>query len=133
MDVTAIDHVTLAIPDGGVSEAVDFYGERLGLAVEGMDAFEAGEKPFFDVRLAPAHVLHLRPTDAFVPPDVDGYDHVALVVDADMDSIAAELSAAGVAVERELDAPRGATSDAPAVYVRDPFGYRLELKARAAD
>ncbi|OYR64617.1 lactoylglutathione lyase, partial [Halorubrum ezzemoulense] len=37
---------------------------------------------------------------------------------------------AGVEVEKRLDSPLGATGEAGAVYVRDPFGYRVELKAR---
>jgi hypothetical protein len=30
-----------------------------------------------------------------------------------------------------MGSPLGATGEAPAVYIRDPFGYRVELKARA--
>ncbi|PHQ37449.1 lactoylglutathione lyase, partial [Halorubrum persicum] len=29
-----------------------------------------------------------------------------------------------------LDEPLGAVGESSAVYVRDPFGYRVELKAR---
>ena len=32
--------------------------------------------------------------------------------------------------DEDLSSPLGATGEAGAVYVRDPFGYRVELKAR---
>jgi len=129
MDVRSIDHVNLRIPADGVEAALDFYRDRLGFDIEGLDRYRDGDEPFFDVRLAPAHVLHLWPTDAFEPPTGNSYDHVALVVDADVERVKDELSSAGVPVESALGSPLGATGRAPAVYVEDPFGYRVELKA----
>jgi catechol 2,3-dioxygenase-like lactoylglutathione lyase family enzyme len=71
----------------------------------------------------PSHLDHvfLR-----VPEDRN-YDHFAVVVEDSIDEGKATLDAAGVAVERELT-PRGATGTVPAVYVRDPFGYQVELR-----
>lgn len=126
--VRTIDHVNLRIPADGLADARDFYADALGFELAGVDRFEAGEKPFFDVRLAPEHVIHLWPTDEFDAPGATNYDHVALVVDEDIESVRETLDDAGVAVERELDSPLGATGEAGAVYVRDPFGYRVELK-----
>ncbi|MDZ5810033.1 VOC family protein [Halorubrum sp. AD140] len=124
-----IDHVNLRIPEDGVDDAREFYGDRLGFGIE--DAlYAADEKPFFDVRLSATAVIHLWPTDEFAPPTATNYDHVAVVVEEPIGEIEDELKAAGVAVEKRLDSPLGATGEAPAVYVRDPFGYRVELKAR---
>ena len=131
MDVVAIDHVNLRVPADGVDEATAFYGDRLGFAVEGLDRYRDGEQSFFDVRLTPGAVVHLWPTDAFELPSGDGFDHLALRIEADREAVVERLSAAGVDVEMELDAPLGATGRAPAVYVEDPFGYRLELKTAA--
>jgi lactoylglutathione lyase len=128
MDVTEIDHVNLHIPPDGVEAAVEFYRDRLGLTVENRDLYESGDKPFFSVRLAPGAVVHLQPDEEFEAPADANFDHVALRVDADVESLKAMLSEAGVAVDRELE-PLGATGVAPAVYVTDPFGYTLELKA----
>ncbi|MWG33648.1 hypothetical protein [Halomarina oriensis] len=61
--------------------------------------------------------------------DVSDLDPVALVVGHDVETVRARLDEAGIAVERELDAPTGATGVTPAVYVRDPLGYRVELKS----
>jgi catechol 2,3-dioxygenase-like lactoylglutathione lyase family enzyme len=128
MDATAIDHLNLKIPADGLDDAVAFYGDALGFAVENRDLYEAGEKPFVSVRLTPDSVLHLRPTERFTPPSGDDFDHVAVRVDATVDEVRAELVAADVDVDQELT-PLGATGEAPAVYVHDPFGYYVELKA----
>ena len=128
MDVKSIDHVNLRIPADGIEEAVAFYGDQLELEIEGLKRYRDGEGAFFDVRLAPAHVIHLWPTDAFEPPTGNNYNHVALIVDADIASIKERLATADVSIANELEAPLGATGRAPAVYVDDPFGYRIELK-----
>ena len=128
MQARHIDHVNLRIPADGVDDAREFYGERLGFGIED-DSYAAGEKPFFDVRLTPEAVVHLWPTDSFEPPTATNYDHVAVLVEESIAEIEAELDEAGVEIEKTLDSPLGATGEAPAVYVRDPFGYRVELKA----
>ena len=131
MNVHSIDHVNLRIPEDGVDDALDFYRDRLGFGVEGLERHRDGDLPFFDVRLAPAHVIHLWPTDEFEPPSGNNYNHVALVVESDIEAVKERLSAAEIPVESELDSPLGATGRAPAVYVRDPFGYQIELKEPA--
>lgn len=130
MDVRSIDHPNLRIPADGLADAKRFYRDALGFELEGLDRFEADETPFFDVRLAPGQVVHLWPSEEFTKPDGTNYDHVALVVEEDIEAIEMTLDEAGIAVERRLDNPLGATGRAPAVYVRDPFGYRVELKQR---
>ena len=131
MDVRSIDHVNLRVPDDGVEAALDFYRDRLGFDVEGLDSYREGDQPFFDIRLASAHVIHLWPTEEFERPSGNNFNHVALVVEGDTDGVSEWLSGAEVSVESELDSPLGATGRAPAVYVEDPFGYRIELKAGA--
>ncbi|MDS0294087.1 VOC family protein [Halogeometricum luteum] len=128
MDVTEIDHANLHIPADGVEAAVEFYRDRLGLAIENRELYESGDKPFFSVRLAPGAVLHLQPDESFEASAGDGFDHLALRVDAGIEELKSQLDEAGVDVDRELE-PLGATGVAPAVYVTDPFGYTLELKA----
>ncbi|OYR58101.1 VOC family protein [Halorubrum halodurans] len=129
MKARHIDHVNLRIPEDGVETAREFYGDELGFGIE--DAlFEAGEKPFLDVRLSATGVIHLWPTAEFEPPTATNYDHVCVVVEESLDAIEAELDAAGIEIDRTLESPLGATGEAAAVYVRDPFGYRIELKAR---
>jgi lactoylglutathione lyase len=128
MDATEIDHLKLRIPADGVDTAVEFYRDALGFGIDGMDLYESGEKPFFSARLAPGAVIHLEPDEGFEPPARTGYDHVAVRIDDTIDGIERALAAADVEIDRRLD-PLGATGVAPAVYITDPFGYRVELKA----
>jgi len=129
MQATHIDHVNLNVPVDGKERAAEFYGQKLGFTVED-GLYEAGEKPFFDVRLSATGVIHLWPTDSFEPPERTNYHHVCLVVEEEMSAVESRLAEAGVEIEKRLDSPRGATGVAGAVYVRDPFGYRVELKSR---
>lgn len=128
MDATGIDHVNLRIPEDAVEEVREFYVDALGFSLEGLDRYRDGEKSFYTVRLGEDCVVHLRPDESFETPPGTGYDHLAVRVDADIDAVKTRLDAHGVVVEQELE-PLGATGVAPAVYVRDPFGYLLELKA----
>ncbi|MFA1609462.1 VOC family protein [Halobellus rubicundus] len=131
MNGTAIDHVKLQIPADGIETALAFYRDGLGFEIDGMDLYESGEKPFFSVRLAPGAVIHLEPSDDFAAPSRTAYDHVAVRVDDTIEGVEAALDDAGIEIDRRLD-PLGATGVAPAVYVTDPFGYRIELKAERA-
>jgi lactoylglutathione lyase len=128
MDAAGIDHPNLRIPADGTERALAFYRDGLGFEIERFDAFEAGEKPFFAVRVGPQSVFHLWPDEAFDPPTATNFDHVAVRVDESVADVKATLAAAGVTVDRE-GTPDGATGSAPAVYVTDPFGYGVELKA----
>lgn len=128
MDATAIDHVNLKIPADGKADALAFYCDGLGFAADRLDAFESGEKPFFSIRLTAGSVLHLWPDAAFEPPTGANFDHVAIRLDATVGEIEQTLAAADIEVDRSFE-PLGATGTGPAVYVEDPFGYRLELKA----
>ena len=130
MNARHLDHLTLRIPDDGEDAARAFYGETLGFPIEDA-SYRAGETPFFDVRLSPTAVVHLRPTTAFDSPSDASYDHLCVVVEESLEAIERELERADADVERTLDAPVGATGRAGAVYVRDPFGYRVELKTLA--
>jgi lactoylglutathione lyase len=128
MDATAIDHVNLRIPADGADEALAFYCDGLGFEPARLERFESGEKPFFSIRLTAGSVLHLWPDAGFEAPTGANFDHVAIRLDETVGDVKETLAAAGVDVERE-SAPLGATGTAPAVYVEDPFGYRIELKA----
>ncbi|MFB6167912.1 MAG: VOC family protein [Halobellus sp.] len=129
MIASHLDHVNLRIPSDGVDAAQTFYGERLGFGIEDT-LYAADEKPFFDVRLSSTAVIHLWPTDEFEPPTATNFNHACVVVEDSIERITDRLADAGVEVDRELSSPRGATGEAPAVYVTDPFGYRIELKER---
>lgn len=129
MEISHIDHVNLHVPADALKEAREFYVEKLGQELVNVDAYESGEKPFFTVHLAPEHALHLWPTEDFDPPGEPNFNHVALVLDATIEEIEESLEEAGVPVEQEGEDLTGAIGEGASAYVRDPFGYQLELKA----
>jgi len=50
----------------------------------------------------------------------------------DLAEAAAWLRQRGVTVEGDVVMRRGAFGDGPSLYIRDPDGYRIELKPRGA-
>jgi catechol 2,3-dioxygenase-like lactoylglutathione lyase family enzyme len=116
--VKAIDHVQLAIPEGGEDRAREFYGAVLGLpevpkpahlAKRGGCWFERGNVK-----------IHLGVDPDFRPARKA---HPALVVDR-LEMLVACLESRGYTVRSEE--PLNGRSR---IYVDDPFGNRLEIIA----
>jgi len=127
MNPAHLDHANLRIPADRVDDAVAFYRDTLGFELEDLDAYRAGDRPIFSVRLSTTSIVHLSPSEEFEPPADRNFDHVAIVVEDEIEAVKRELTDVSVDIERE-STPKGATGSAPAVYVEDPFGYRLEIK-----
>jgi len=115
-ELVGIDHVQLAIPEGGEERARAFYGDLLGLAeVPKPAALAVRGGAWF---AAPGVAIHLGVETPFAPARKA---HVALLA-ADLAGLRARLEAAGTQ-----------TRDDPAeIGVRrfhafDPFGNRLEF------
>lgn len=132
MNAKRIDHLHLRIPADEIDHAIEFYRDHLGFALEDLEAFENGDRPIFHFRLTLDSIIHIRPVDDFIPPERQNFDHVAIILDEDIQDVKHELEDAGVIIERE-GTPDGARGSAPAIYVRDPFGYLIELKEPVAD
>ncbi|MBP1987487.1 VOC family protein [Halolamina salifodinae] len=128
MNAAHLDHVNLRIPADRVDDAVAFYRDTLGFVLEDLDAYRAGERPIFSIRLSETSLIHLSPSEQFDPPAEANFDHVAVVVEDSIGAIEQQLRDAGVEIERGARDLKGATGTAPALYVRDPFGYRMEIK-----
>ncbi|MDY6761951.1 MAG: VOC family protein [Candidatus Nanohaloarchaea archaeon] len=127
MDAARIDHVNIRIPEDGVEAAVSFYRDVLGFPPEKLDRYRAGDRTSFAFRISDAAMLHVRPVDDFSEPEEGNYDHLCIALDEDIDAVRGRLEAADVEIERE-GTPWGSTGRAPAVYIRDPFNYLVELK-----
>lgn len=130
MQGRAIDHVNVKIPDDRVDDAVEFYRDALGLEPEQLEAYHNGDRTLFSFRISDTAVLHVRPVEPseYEAPSGTNYDHFAIVLDAEVDEIRKTIESADVEVRR-TSTPLGATGRNPAVYVKDPFGYVIELKA----
>lgn len=127
MDVTRIDHVNIRIPEDGVDRAVAFYQDVLGFAPEKMDKYRVGDRTSFAFRLGDTAMLHVRPVTDFEPPGQHNYDHFCIIVDESIEDVKSRLQEHDVVIDRE-STPWGSTGRAPAVYITDPFGYRIEIK-----
>lgn len=116
MTILAIDHVQLAMPTGGETQARAFYVGVLGLSEIPKPATLAarGGAWFGNGKVQ----LHLGVEPDFRPARKA---HPALLVD-DLDALEAACRAAGFAPERDHELP-----GYERFYVADPFGNRLEF------
>jgi catechol 2,3-dioxygenase-like lactoylglutathione lyase family enzyme len=122
--VLGFDHLVLAVAD--VRRSLDFYIDELGLAPERVAEWERGEVFFPSVRIDATTVIDLLGPDPGRAEVAKGnLDHLCLVVDDDVD----ELAASGrFDVVDGPDERWGAQGTARAIYVRDPDGNVVELR-----
>ena len=121
-----LDHVVLHVRDQAASRR--FYTEVLGCTLEHLNAKSSLVQLRFGL-----HLLDLLPLgpNAPAPAPERGMDHLCLSIRCDdLETVAARLRARGVTVEGEVVKRRGAFGNGPSLYVRDPDGYRIELKPR---
>lgn len=127
MRITTPDHTNWRVRD--LEASLGFYRDILGLEPFGLEEYRRGERPLVSLRVTQDFILHLTPDPGFERGPTGGYDHLALVVeDAKPDELAKHLREAGVEVERQFESITGARGEGPALYLRDPDGYRIELK-----
>jgi glyoxylase I family protein len=125
LECVELDHVVLRVRDQAASQR--FYTEILGLTLD-----HVNERIRLVQLRAGRHLLDLLPLPAGEPsPTTAAMDHLCLSIRCDdLGAVAAFLKAAGVEVEGEVVNRRGAFGEGPSLYIRDPDGYRIELKPR---
>jgi catechol 2,3-dioxygenase-like lactoylglutathione lyase family enzyme len=112
-----------------VEASVRFYEDVLDLHAYNLDEYRAGKSSLVSIRISETFILHLRPDPELEPAGSGGYDHLALVLEnTTPETLAQHLADHGVEIERSLSNPKGAQGVGPALYVRDPDGYLIELK-----
>ena len=126
MKITGADHTNWRVKD--LERSLRFYRDVLGLEPFGLDAYHRGERPIVSLRVTSTFILHLRPDPSFEPGPTGGYDHLALVVQTDAETLARHLEDSDVEVEQRLEGVVGAQGEGEALYIRDPDGYLIELK-----
>ena len=127
MRVTSADHTNWRVRD--LEASLGFYRDVLGLEPFGLEEYRRGERPLVSLRVTENFILHLTPDPEFERGLTGGYDHLALVVEGTQpDELAKRLQRMGVEVEKQFESIVGARGAGPALYVRDPDGYRVELK-----
>ena len=127
MRIATPDHTNWRVRD--LEASLSFYRDSLGLEPFGLEEYRRGERPLVSLRVTQDFILHLTPDPEFERGPTGGYDHLALVVeDAEPDDVAKRLQRIGIDVEKQFESITGARGEGPALYVRDPDGYRIELK-----
>jgi glyoxylase I family protein len=117
-----LDHVVLRVKDQEASRR--FYTEALGCTVDHVnERISLVQLRFGD------QLIDLLPGGR--GPDGSGMDHFCLSIRcADLSAVREALTEKGVAVDGDVVERRGAFGTGPSLYLRDPDGYRVELKPR---
>lgn len=119
-----LDHVVLRVRDQDASRR--FYVDLLGCSVDHVNERASLVQLRFGDQL-----IDLLPAAGPPPADGAGLDHVCLSIRCpDLEAVRAALAGRGVAVDGEVVSRRGAYGTGPSLYIRDPDGYRIELKPR---
>ena len=124
IQVTAMDHIVLRVSD--VERSLDWYANKLGLAPVREDEWRAGECPFPSVRISADTIIDL--IDGDVDHDARNLDHFCMVVTPEsMDEVRGSTD---FDIVRDPDfALFGARGMADGLYIRDPDGNEIELRA----
>ena len=118
-----IDHVVLRVRDQAVSQR--FYVDVLGCTVARINE-----------RISLIHLRFGEQMIDLVPgsmpaPEGAGMDHLCLSIECeDVGKLADELVRRGVTLDGKVSDRFGAYGTGPSLYIRDPDGYRVELKPR---
>ena len=131
--VTGLDHFVLRVRD--LDRTLGFYQHVLGLPIEFLDEYRAGQRPFVSARVGD-QLLDLVPDPTYEPDEgrnKGGFLHFCVSVDGRLADLVPELKARGVEVLEDQPVPRmGARGMGLSIYVTDPDGYVVELKERSA-
>lgn len=128
MKGSGIDHVNIKIPEDGVDEAIEFYQEVLGFEPMNLEEFRNGERTSFFFRISGDAVINIRLEEKFEEPSDKNFDHFCITLDEKIEDVKETLEENDVEIVREGN-PLGAKGRGSGVYIRDPFGYKIELKA----
>jgi catechol 2,3-dioxygenase-like lactoylglutathione lyase family enzyme len=125
----ALDHFVLRVRN--LDESLAFYRDTLGLPIEFLDEYRAGNRPFVSVRVG-GQLVDLVPDPNYDPEAAfqsTGFLHLCVRVDGRLSDFIPHLRERGIDLIEETPVPRmGATGQGLSIYVRDPDRYIVELK-----
>ena len=119
------DHIVLQVRDQAVAQK--FYTEVLGCTVERVNT----KLSLIHLRFGSQQIDLVPGEGAGQASPRQGVQHFCLSIRCDdLVALAAALRAKGVKIEDEVMPRFGAYGTGPSFYLRDPDGYKVELKAR---
>lgn len=121
--VRGLDHVVLNCQD--VDRSLRWYLEELGLQPVRVDEWRAGAAPFPSVRVDDATIIDLLAADR----SGVNVDHICLVVEPTDLGVLAASGRFEVVGDGPVGGLFGARGYATSLYVRDPDGNTIELRA----
>lgn len=117
-----LDHIVLTVSDQAVSQR--FYMDVLGCSLDHVNE----RISLVQLRFG-EHLIDLLPAGAATR--TGGLDHFCLSIRCDdLAKVADELRRRGATLEGDVVDRRGAFGRGPSLYIRDPDGYKVELKPR---
>jgi len=127
--VRDLDHFVLRVRD--LDASLRFYRDLLGLPVESEERYRAGALPFVSLRIG-GQLLDLVPDPTYDPAAraTSGFLHFCITAGGDFGAVVRALREAGVALLHDEPVLRGgARGEGLSIYVEDPDGYVVEVKA----
>ena len=128
IEVRAMDHIVLRVLD--VERSLRWYTEQLGLAPVRVDEWRDGDCPFPSVRVSAETIIDLIAGD--VAMETRNLDHFCMVVSAE--DLAEVRTSGEFTIVRDPDFELyGARGYADGLYIADPDGNEIELRAYPSD
>ena len=123
-----MDHIVLAVSD--VERSLAFYTDVLGLPGERVDEWRAGKVGFPSLRLNADTLIDLQVRKPDGKPAGVNVDHYCLVLESvDWDELLPYLRERNVPIVTEPVSRWGAHGRATSIYLLDPDGNQVELRA----
>jgi catechol 2,3-dioxygenase-like lactoylglutathione lyase family enzyme len=125
IECRGIDHVVLRVTD--IERSLHFYNEILGLPLERV----IEDIGVYQLRCGPnlIDLSVLQEGKQLAEKDARGIDHLCLTVHGDVDTIVSFVKEQGIPITFGPVELYGATGYGTSIYVLDPDGHTLELKA----
>ena len=127
--ITEMDHIVLRVKD--VEETMRFYSGVLGMPLERVDQWRAGEVRFPSARLNADTIIDFFASDQ-EPIGKDGVrnqDHYCMVIEpTDMEALKTKFEGLGVEIQSGPGTRWGSHGDGISLYIYDPDNNVVELR-----